>query len=329
MKILVTGGAGFIGSHLVEALDRLGHSVCVVDNLSTGLREQVPAGVPLATIDVRDRDALAGLFARERPDAVFHLAGQMNVRTSLWDPAMDAEVNVLGSLSVFKNAIAAGARRIVFASSGGAVYGEQPKVPCRESALPSPASPYGISKLAGEHYGRQLCKDAGVGFVALRLANVYGPRQNPKGEAGVVALFLSELLSGRSSKVFGDGTQTRDFIWVGDVVNAFLEAMDAPPGIYNIGTGVETRIRDLYERLEVCAGTFGSLIHVAHNAGEVRRNALSCERARDSFGWTPQMKLEDGLRKTAAFYKAVARESGSGGGPSAVKASTKEKGFRA
>ena len=306
MKILVTGGAGFIGAHLVGALTDLGHSVAVIDNLSTGKRANLSEHVSLTKTDVRDADAIADTFARERPTIAIHLAAQMNVRKSLIDSPADASVNIMGSLSVFRAAFGSGVRRLIFASSGGGIYGEQADYPCRESALPRPESPYGISKLAAEHYGRQYAESRGGQFVALRLANVYGPRQNPEGEAGVVSLFLSNLLEGRPSTIFGDGEQTRDFVWVGDAVEAFLKAMEGPAGIYNVGTGRETHIIDLYRCLERLTGQELPLRREAAIPGEVRRNVLSPDRARMHLGWTARRTLLGGLEETVRLVRGSA-----------------------
>jgi len=320
-KVLVTGGAGFIGSHLVDGLYRLGYSIIVVDDLSTGRREYLPQDVSVIEEDVRNRAALGRIFSRERPEVVFHLAAQMNVRKSLCDPALDAEVNILGSLSLFQAAVESGVRRLIYASSGGAIYGEQPEYPCRESDTPCPSSPYGISKLAAEHYGRHLAAAAGREFVALRLANVYGPRQNPRGEAGVVALFLSGMLSGHAPTVFGDGGQTRDFVWIGDVVEAFVNAVKGPTGFYNVGTGEETRIIDLYERLGHATGFFNPPNRAAEIFGEVRRNALSVEQARSHLSWSPRTSLSRGLLETAGFFKDARRNGGRVSERSAIRTS--------
>lgn len=298
MKILITGGAGFIGSHLVDALVERGHIPAVVDNLSTGKRENLPRSVEVTEADVRDVAAMKEIFGREHPDIVFHLAAQMNVRKSLMDPRQDADVNILGSLAVFRAALGSGARRVIYASSGGAIYGEQPEYPCRESATPRPSSPYGVSKLAAEHYGRQCAESNGGDFVALRLANVYGPRQNPEGEAGVVSLFLTNLLGDRPSTVFGDGQQTRDFVWVGDVVDAFLKAVDGPAGVYNVGTGRETSILDLYRHMERLSEARSPLHHEPAIPGEVRRNALSSKEAGLHLGWSARRDLREGLEET-------------------------------
>jgi UDP-glucose 4-epimerase len=313
LKVLVTGGAGFIGSHLVEELLRLGHSIVVVDNLWTGRRENLPRDVTLIELDIRDRVALQRTLELERPEIVFHLAAQINVRKSLVDPLPDADVNVMGSLSLFQAALGNGVRRLIYASSGGAIYGDQAAYPCRESDAPRPSSPYGISKLAAEQYGRHLAETAGRDFVALRIANVYGPRQNSLCEAGVVALFLSKMLSGCAPTIFGDGGQTRDFIWVGDVVGAFVKSMHGPPGTYNVGTGKETRITDLYERLARVVGFSDAPRQAKEIFGELRRNALAVERSSQSLGWSPQTSLSTGLEATARFYKGTVLTLGAAG----------------
>jgi UDP-glucose 4-epimerase len=296
MKILVTGGAGFVGSHLVEALLREGHRVSVLDDFSTGLRENVPPVIPVHEGDLRHAP-LEAILDAERPEVVIHLAAQMNVRKSVAGPEADADLNILGTLRLFHAAAQAGVRRIVFASSGGTVYGEHSGRPSLETDVPRPASPYGIAKLTGEHYGRYFARE----FVALRLANVYGPRQNPKGEAGIVALFLDAMSSGRSPLILGDGEQTRDFVWVGDAVSAFLLALNGPAGTYNVGTGVETSVNAVYDHLRRITGFQGEARRVPEASGELRRNALCPDLARRELGWTPTMDLAEGLQATADF----------------------------
>jgi UDP-glucose 4-epimerase len=303
MTVLVTGGAGFIGSHLVERLVREGRRVVVLDDLSTGSRDHLPHDIRLIQADIRDRQAVATAMSVERPELVIHLAGQMNVRRSLADPDLDADVNVRGSLSVFQAAFSGTARRVVFASSGGAIYGDQPSYPCDESVTPRPSSPYGISKCSAEHYGRHLADAAGRDFVALRLANVYGPRQNPAGEAGVVALFLEEMLAGRAPAIFGDGEQTRDFVWIEDVVETFVRSIDGPPGVFNVGTGQETRVSDLYRELARAVGFPHPARWSAALFGEVRRNALSVRLACKRLGWAPRTGLREGLERTVRCWR--------------------------
>jgi UDP-glucose 4-epimerase len=302
-KILVTGGAGFVGSHLVERLIRDGCPVTVVDDLSTGRLDQVAPEARFIHADIRDGSKTLEIFSRESPEVVIHLAGQANVRWSLADPEYDLNVNVLGSISVFKASVKAGVRRVVFASSGGAVYGDQPIYPCRESDPPSPSSPYGISKLAAELYGKSILRASGIALTILRLANVYGPRQDPTGEAGVVALFLSELLADGVPTIFGDGGQTRDFVWVGDVVEAFVKSTQGPEGTYNVGTGKETRILDLYAEVGHVLGTIVPPRAAPPVRGEVRRNVLSVDQAEELLGWTARMDLPTGLLETAEHFK--------------------------
>jgi UDP-glucose 4-epimerase len=295
MRILVTGGAGFIGSHLVDDLCRRDHSVSVLDNFSTGLRANLPKAIPIREGELRD-DILHDLLRREHPEVIVHLAAQMNVRRSVAAPEADAETNILGSLRLFRAASECGVRRVVFASSGGTIYGEHSGRPSCESDLPRPTSPYGISKLTAEHYGRFLAPE----FVALRLANVYGPRQNPRGEAGVVALFLDAMMRGRSPAIVGDGLQTRDFLWVGDAVAAFVRALEGPVGTYNIGTGRETSINEVFHRLSRITAFEKAPLRLPAVSGEVRRNVLCSDLARTELGWSPQIHLSRGLEATAA-----------------------------
>lgn len=304
MKLLVTGGAGFIGSHVVDGLLQQGHSVAVVDNLSTGRRNNVPPQARLIEEDIRDAHALFRILEEESPHVVLHLAAQMNVRRSLEDPAWDASINVLGSIHLFQACARVGVRRIVFASSGGAVYGERLRGHCRESDVPRPSSPYGIGKLAAEHYGRSLVERGGPEFTVLRLANVYGHGQNPAGEAGVVALFLREMKEGRSPVIFGGGDQTRDFVWVADVAEAFARALGAPCGIYNIGTGKNTSVLEIYDLLKNALAFQGEPRHLERISGEIHRNVLSITRARRKLGWTPKTELQRGLEEI------VRRETG-------------------
>lgn len=299
MRILVTGGAGFIGSHLADALFGLGHRVTVLDNLSTGRPENLSPGLPLVRGDIRDGEALKRLFAEIRPEVVFHLAAQMNVRKSIIDPSRDADVNILGSLSVFQASVHANVRRVVFASSGGAIYGEMGGRPFRETDNPRPTSPYGIAKMAAELYGRHFEEAGGPEFLALRLANVYGPRQNPEGEAGVIALFVREMSAGGSPIIYGDGLQTRDFVWVDDVVQGFLCALEGPVGTYNIGTGKETSVNEIFSYLRDSLGFEKEPRRKEAIPAEVRRNALSFEWARAHLGWTPRTELKQGLEEVA------------------------------
>jgi UDP-glucose 4-epimerase len=296
MRAMVTGGAGFIGSHLVEALLARDGEVHVVDNLSSGRRENVPGGAGLHELDVRD-EALEELVARLRPQVVFHLAAQADVGTSVERPTFDADVNVVGTVRVLEAARKADAR-VVFASTGGAIYGECPR-PAREEDEPGPLSPYATSKLAGEEYLATWNRLHGSKHVACRLANVYGPRQLATLEGGVVAIFLDRLRDGRETEIFGDGEQTRDLVYVGDVAEAFLAAAAAPGGgVYNIGSGVATSIFELHR---ICASTARSEqapAFAAARPGDVRHSVLDPGLAERELGWRAETTLADGIRTT-------------------------------
>jgi UDP-glucose 4-epimerase len=306
MRCLVTGGAGFIGSNLVDALLARGDEVTVVDDLSTGRRENLAgalaAGAELAELDIREAAALARLFAERRPEIVFHLAAQIDVRKSLEDPAFDAAVNVGGTANVLEAGRASGAGRVVFVSTGGAIYGEGEgqALPLPESAPIAPLSAYGQSKFAAEGYLALYERLYGISTAALRLGNVYGPRQDPLGEAGVIAIFCGALRSGARPTVFGDGTQTRDYIYVGDVVSAALAAAASEvTGPLNIGTGRETSVLELVAALAAIGAAEGFEPELAPaRTGEVQRIAIDAGRARRELGWEPRTGLEDGLRRT-------------------------------
>jgi UDP-glucose 4-epimerase len=306
MKTLVTGGAGFIGSNLVDALIARGDEVTVVDDISTGresnLTSALAAGARLEKLDVRDAAALSALTAAVAPATIFHLAAQIDVRKSLDDPAFDAAVNVGGTANVLEAARGAGTGRVVFVSTGGAIYGEGAgkALPLDESAPIEPFSAYGQSKFAAEGYLALYERLYGLSTLALRLGNIYGPRQDPLGEAGVIAIFCGLLASGGLPTVFGDGTQTRDYIYVGDVVAAALAAAESSfTGPVNIGTGREASVLDLIEILAGIAGRedFAPQFAAAR-AGEVQRIALDAGRAASELGWHPEVELEDGLRRT-------------------------------
>jgi UDP-glucose 4-epimerase len=309
MKALVTGGAGFIGSNLVDALLERGAEVTVVDNLSTGRRSNLDgalaAGAKLVELDIREGEALAELVAAERPDTIFHFAAQIDVRKSLADPAFDASINVGGTANLLEAARGAGVGRFVFASTGGAIYGEGAgkQLPLDESAPIEPFSAYGQSKYAGEGYLALYERLYGLSTVSMRFGNVYGPRQDPLGEAGVIAIFCGRLLTGERPTVFGDGSQTRDYVYVGDVVAAMLAAGEsAATGPINIGTGVEADVLELARRLGAIEdGENGFEPEFAPpRAGEVQRISLDPARAGRELGWRPQTGLDDGLRQTLA-----------------------------
>ena len=308
MKVLVTGGAGFIGSHTVDALVEAGHVVTVVDDLSTGLRANVNDAAVLEQVDVKDPVALDSVVKMASPDVVMAFAGRVDVRRSIEDPMQDASTNVLGSLNTFCAGARHGARRLVFASTGGALYGEA-RVPADEHAPIQPLSPYGVAKHTAEQYLAWAGQHYGVACTTLRYANVYGPRQNASQEAGVVALFLTRILQGEPPVVRGDGLQTRDFVYVRDVVRANLLAMESPGGTYNIGTGSATRIGDL---AALCARLYGQDIAIRHGpvvAGEVRDSVLDAGLAGEQLGWRPRWLLEDGIRETLQWYEKQVERS--------------------
>jgi len=305
--VLVTGGAGFIGSNLVDALVARGDDVAVVDDLSTGSRENLAgalaAGARLHVCDVVDRPALDALFARERPRLVFHLAAQIDVRRSVADPAADARVNVEGTVNVLEAARAAGAGRVVLSSTGGALYGEAERVPTPEEAPIRPLSPYGHAKHCAEGYGRLLGELHGLSFTALRYANVYGPRQDPLGEGGVIAIFCGKAATGGTPTVYGDGLQTRDYVYVGDVVEAnLLAAASERVGCFNVGTGVETSVLELIEAVRGFAADGASFEPRFEPAreGEVLRSCLDVSAIGDQLGWRARVDLVEGLRRTFA-----------------------------
>jgi len=306
MRALVTGGAGFIGSNLTDALLAPGDEAIVVDNLSTGRRENLEQGLAngatLVEADIRDRAALEEIAGRERPDVIFHLAAQIDVRKSIADPAFDASINVGGTANVLEAARAAEVRRVVFSSTGGAIYGEGDgqELPLTEHAPLAPEAPYGQSKFAGEGYLSLYERLYGLSSVPLRLGNVYGPRQDPLGEAGVIAIFCGRLREGKQPTVFGDGKQTRDYIYVGDVVSAMLAAAEAETsGPINIGTGIETDVLELVSALAELggAGDFEPDFAPART-GEVQRISIDPTRAASELDWRAEMDLREGLRVT-------------------------------
>ena len=301
MKVLVTGGAGFIGSHVVETLLGRGHAVVVVDNLSSGRRANLPASVRCYEVDVRD-PRLAEVFAAERPEAVSHHAAQVDVRRSVADPLFDADVNVRGSLNVLECARQAGVRRLIYASTGGAVYGEPDYLPVDEAHPIRPLSPYGASKHIVEHYLFLYRHNYGLEYVILRYPNVYGPRQDPHGEAGVVAIFSARMRRGEPVTINGDGEQTRDFTFVGDcaAANALALELPAAAGIYNLGTGEPTSINQLFAALKDLTGYPAAPGYGPAKLGETRQIYLTARRARAELGWQPQVALRAGLAQTVA-----------------------------
>ena len=304
MKVLVTGGAGFIGSHLVDRLILEGHDSVVVDNLVTGKRRNINRAARFYKMDVQSW-RLERVFRNERPNVVMHLAAQMDVRKSVEDPMFDAQVNVLGTLNVLQQAVKHGVRKVIFSSSGGAIYGEQETYPAPETHVLRPLSPYGLSKLCGEQYLSYFQRVSGLQAVSLRYANVYGPRQDPEGEAGVVAIFIQKMLNNEQAVINGNGRQTRDFVFVDDVVEANLAMMgQETQGTYNVGTGVETSINDLFRILVQHTGSTCKEIHGPAKKGEQARSVIDCTKLRQEVLWEPKADLSEGLKKTVEYFRA-------------------------
>jgi UDP-glucose 4-epimerase len=303
MKILVTGGAGFIGSHVVDAYLELGHEVVVVDNLSSGSIENLNPKAKFYKMDIRDSD-IEDLFKNEKPDVVNHHAAQMDVRKSVEDPIYDADVNIIGSLNLLQNCIRYGVKKFIFASTGGAIYGEQDYFPADEEHPTRPLSPYGVAKLTVEKYLYFYKEVHGLNYVVLRYANIYGPRQNPHGEAGVVAIFTSKMLKGEQPVINGDGFQTRDYTFVGDVVRANVLALSYEKSdVFNIGTGIETDVNTLFHKLKQLTGANCDEFHGPAKLGEQRRSVISYEKIYKTLGWKPMTSLDEGLRLTVEFFK--------------------------
>lgn len=308
MRILVTGGAGFIGSHVVDQFVAAGHRVSIVDNLATGRRDRVHPEARLHVMDLRSA-RLADVFEAERPEAVAHLAAQAVVARSVADPVFDASVNILGGLKLLECCRRAGVRRIIYSSSGGAAYGDTDVLPTPEDHPTLPLSPYGISKITVEQYLRAWGGIAGWSAISLRYANVYGPRQDGSGEAGVVAIFCHRLLTGQAPVIHGDGEQTRDYVYVEDVAAANLRALECAgvTGSVNIGTGVETSVNEIFRALAMRAAVAVTPIFGPPRPGEQRRSCLSPALARRALGWAPAVSLVDGLSQTLEFFKKETR----------------------
>ncbi len=309
MKILVTGGAGFIASHISDAYLAAGHEVVIVDDLSGGKRANVPAAAKFYHADIRSPET-RDIIRNEEPEVISHHAAQMDVRRSVADPTFDAEVNVLGTINLLEGAREVGTKKVLFASSGGAVYGEQEKFPAPESHPTRPLSPYGITKATGELYLFYYHAVHGLPYVALRYANVFGPRQDPHGEAGVVAIFTERLLASQAPTINGDGKQSRDYVFVSDLVRANVAALTTSfVGPINIGTGIETDVNALYAHLRVLTGSPHAAQHGPAKAGEQRRSVVDNSRAREVLGWKPEIPLEEGLRRTVEFFRARMQSS--------------------
>jgi len=309
MKICITGGAGFIGSHVVDRYIAAGHEVIVVDNLITGKMENLNPRAKFYRLDIRNRE-VEEIFSRERPDVVNHHAAQIDVRKSVEDPLFDAEMNVLGTLRLLEGAVKQKVRRFIFASSGGAIYGDQSPgaQPASEEDPLRPLSPYGVAKATGELYLHYYWMVHGLDYVALRYGNVYGPRQDPFGEAGVVAIFTEKLLSGGQPRINGDGLQTRDYVYVEDVAEANVLALNRNGlGSFNIGTGAEKNVNELFWNLVRITGKSVEEIHGPAKPGEQRRSVLNCSKARIHLGWAARVSWEEGLHKTVEYFEGIHR----------------------
>jgi UDP-glucose 4-epimerase len=304
MKVLVTGGAGFIGSHLVDALVQRGHQVVVVDNLSTGRLENVNPAAAFYQVDISSSE-LERIFQKEKPEMVNHQAAQTVIQKSNEDPVFDAKQNIVGSLNLVLQCLRFGVRRIVYASSAG-VYGEPDYRPVDENHPVTPISYYGISKHTVEHYLHLSHLQNSLSYTVLRYANVYGPRQSPKGEAGVVAIFTRQILQGERPTIFGKGDKTRDYVYVADVVTANLLAMEKGiSGVYNIGTGVETSDQEMFDLLAGLTGYKGNPHYAPVRKGEIHRICLDSGKAQKEIGWQPHFLLREGLTETVNYYRSV------------------------
>ncbi len=303
MKILVTGGAGFIGSHIVDAYVNDGHEVIVVDNLSTGRRENLNSKTKFYQIDICSPE-IEEVFKKERPEILNHHAAQIDVRKSVADPMFDCRVNVLGFLNLMEAARKNGVEKVIFASSGGAIYGEQKEFPATEDHPTNPISPYGVAKLTCEKYLHYYYVQYGIPYIAFRYANIYGPRQNPHGEAGVVAIFINKMLKGEQPIINGDGKQTRDYVYVGDVVKANkLALLDKANGLYNIGTGVETDVNSIFHTVRKLVGVESKEIHGSVKIGEQLRSTVFSAKMGRELGWKPTMLFVEGMKKTVEWYR--------------------------
>jgi UDP-glucose 4-epimerase len=305
LRVLLTGGAGFIGSHVAERLVARGHEVAIIDDLSAGKRENLPAGARFYEADIRS--GCGWIFEEFEPEALSHHAAQIDVRRSVREPDFDADVNVVGTLRLLQNCVGHGVHRVVFASSGGAVYGEPEELPATEVHPQYPVSPYGVSKLAGERYLTFYSAHYNLACVALRYANVYGPRQDPHGEGGVVAIFSANLAANQGSTINGEGEQTRDYVYVGDVARANVLALerDPPPGAYNIGTGVETSVNRLYELAGHISGRNLPARYGPAKLGEQLRSSVDPTRASRVLNWHPEVPLAVGLKETLRSFGAL------------------------
>lgn len=302
-KVLITGGAGFIGSHIVDLLIENGYQVVVVDNLVTGRKENLNPEAKFYELDIT-APKLADVFAEEKPDYVCHLAAQINVRVSVKDPVFDARVNILGILNLLENCRQSGIKKFIFSSTGGAIYGEASEIPTPETHANKPISPYGIAKLSGEYYLDYYFQVFGLPYVSLRYSNVFGPRQDSQGEAGVVAVFTEKMLKNETATINGDGEQTRDYVYVGDVAKANLLVLEKDvTGIYNVGTGKQTSVNELFQTVKDLTGFAGEEKHGEAIPGEVLKSALDCKKIGQDLGWQPEVGLEEGLKEVVEWWK--------------------------
>ncbi len=303
LKVLVTGGAGFIGSHIVDRLINEGYEVVIVDDLTSGTERNINKNAKFYKLDIKNPE-LESIFKNERPDYVNHHAAQKDVRVSVSDPIYDAEINILGTINILQNCVKYGVRKIIFASTGGAIYGEQEVFPAPENHPERPISPYGITKLVAEHYMYYYKTIHGLDYASLRYSNVYGPRQDPHGEAGVVAIFIQKMLEGSQPVINGDGEQTRDFVYVGDVANASVLAIknNTSDNIFNIGTGVETSINRVFNHLREIIDSSIDEKHGPSQLGEQRRSVIECIKAKKILRWEPKVSLADGLKETCEYF---------------------------
>ena len=303
MNILVTGGAGFIGSHVVDRCIQEGHTVVVLDDLSSGTKKNLNRKATFYKMDIGSH-RVDRVFKNERPVVLIHLAAQMNVRHSTEHPKFDAQVNILGTINLLEHAVRYGVRKVIFASSGGTVYGEQQVFPATEAHPLQPLSPYGISKLSCEYYLTYFERVAGLKPVSLRFANVYGPRQNPEGEAGVVAIFTQKMLRGEQPLINGNGMQTRDYVYVRDVLEAVMQGVESDlSGIYNVGTGLETTVNSIFQELLVLTNASCKEIHGPAKKGELERSVLDAGKLMKETGWEAAVSLSDGLKETVEFFQ--------------------------
>ncbi|MEM3374564.1 MAG: SDR family oxidoreductase [Candidatus Woesearchaeota archaeon] len=305
MKVIVTGGCGFIGSNLVDELIKLKHDVVVIDNLSTGKKENLNPKARFYLVDIREKEKVEDIFKKEKPEIVNHHAAQIDVRKSVSDPGYDASVNIIGLINLLKASVDNKVKKFINVSSGGVIYGDDAKLPIKENEKKNPISPYGISKLSGEYYVNFFNKIYGLNFTTLRYSNVYGPRQDPKGEAGVISIFSNLMLNNKQPTIFGDGKQTRDYVFVKDVVNANILAMEKGDNqAFNIGTMRETSVNELFSIMKDIIGFKGNPIYAEARAGELLRNCLDNSKAKKLLGWQPKYSLKEGLKQTIDWVKS-------------------------